>query len=120
MFQVPSLDGELTPQAAHVRPPLAANSSHLPEAEETEEEVTLRNSPSPPRSDGAARNWINQPKLIPADSETVPPCPEKRPLTENSVRPRSHAREDRVRETTPLLPPPPQSSRQDRDCCVLI
>ena len=64
------------------------------EQEEDEADVTLRYNPSPPPAlanshSGASggrgergRNWINQPKLVPAESEAVPPCPEKRPLQE--------------------------------------
>lgn len=60
-----------------------------PEEEEGDTDGTLRSTPSPHQaiaSRGSGRemdrerNWINQPKLLPAESETVPPCPEKRPL----------------------------------------
>ena len=117
----------MTPQISHLEQPSLTRS---PDDSDGEEEVTMRNHPSPPRSmghsrreGGGARNWINQPKLIPADSETVPPCPDKRPLLDNGVRPPSnHGDEETVRETTPLLPPAPhhQSSQGDRDCCVLF
>ena len=64
------------------------------EQEDDETDVTLRYNPSPPPAPidshsgasggrgGRERNWINQPKLVPAESEVVPPCPEKRPLQE--------------------------------------
>lgn len=64
-----------------------------PEEEEEDTDGTLRSNPSPHqaiacRGSGRERdemvhrerNWINQPKLLLAESETVPPCPEKRPL----------------------------------------
>ena len=128
LTQVPSLDGDNTPlvegNRAHLLPP--------PSSEEEEEEVTLRQHLSPPQSmeyprergvaEGEARNWIGQPKLIPADSDTVPPCPEKRPLAENSVPSSpSHSNESTIRENTPLLRSTASSTRSgERDCCALL
>lgn len=58
-----------------------------PEEEDTD--VTLCSTSSPHqtldsrtsrREVGRGRNWIDQPKLLVAESDEVPPCPEKRPL----------------------------------------
>ena len=91
--QVPSLEGVHTPLTSyqgHTR--VAVDTAY--HEQEDDPDVTLRYNPSPPpalpdshsgasggREEGA-RNWINQPKLVPAESEAVPPCPEKRPLHE--------------------------------------
>ena len=134
VHQAPSLDGDNTLLVAEADRPHPYTSLPPPGTEETDEEVTLCNNPSPPQdmedsmtrgAEGEARNWIGQPKLIPADSDTIPPCPEKRPLPENSVRgaSRNHSTGTAIRETTPLLRSDTssmQSSERECDCCILL
>lgn len=96
--QIPSLEGaQHTPLASYLGQTRVGMETvhHVQEEEDGDTDVTLRYNPPSALADGqggggsgswgreeGGRNWINQPKLLLAESETIPPCPEKRSLQE--------------------------------------
>ena len=152
-LQIPSLEDVKTPLASYQAPVGQGRAIKGKEEEEEDANVTLQaeaSGHSVGGGGGRGRPYqTEQPKLLLAESETVAPCPEKRPLGERGREegkegegewryatlcctlfpaagphhPSHGHHQEEVHETTPLLPPRGQSSSHSEEegiCCSCV